>query len=190
MSFTRFHDDQCRVKKFLQEATDPGRYMLNQPGWGPKPCYMEDPQIRLQRWGANLREDCIGLENNLMGLNTKLTRDCVKESTPSSTSSYSEISYPTCSEATSESRTTDPVWKFRELEQAQWAILPLDPQENVCIPFQYNLNTRILEKDYFLASAPCCFNESGPSVNSSAFSNTNTHKGTVDCLRTNTCGQI
>lgn len=189
MSFTRFHDDQCRVKKSLQESTDPGRYMLNQPGWGAKPCYMEDPQIRLQKWGANLREDCISLENNLMGLNTKLNRDCISEAP--SQQCFSPISYPTCSEATSESRTTDPVWKFRELEQAQWAILPLDPQENVCIPFQYNLNTRILEKDYFLATAPCCFNESGSSVNSSAFSDTSRRqKGTVDCLRTNTCGQI
>ena len=36
-----------------------------------------------------------------------------------------------------------------------WAILPLNPQENTCKPFQNNLNTRILEKDYFVAEAPC-----------------------------------
>lgn len=188
MSFTRFHDDQCRVKKSLQESTDPGRYMLNQPGWGAKPCYFEDPQIRLQQWGANLHQDCINLESNLMGLNKTLTRDCVTED-PSFKSSE-PMSYPTCKETTSESRATDPVWKFRELEQAQWAILPLDPQENVCIPFQHNLNTRILEKDYFVATAPCCINESGPSVYSAPFSSTSNRKDSGNCMRTNTCGQL
>lgn len=188
MSFTRFHDDQCRVKKSLQESTGPGRYMLNQPGWGAKPCYFEDPHIRLQQWGANLLSDSISLENNLMGLNKTLTRDCVTKDPTYEGSS--PMCYPTCKETTSESRTTDPVWKFRELEQVQWSILPLDPQENVCIPFQHNLNTRILEKDYFLASAPCCINDNGPSVYSAPFSSTSNGKDSRNCMRTNTCGQL
>ena len=33
-------------------------------------------------------------------------------------------------------------------------ILPLNPQENVCFPFQNNLSTRIVEKDIFVAKAP------------------------------------
>ena len=32
MSFTRFHDDNCRIEKQLQELTGTGRYMLNTPG--------------------------------------------------------------------------------------------------------------------------------------------------------------
>ena len=31
----------------------------------------------------------------------------------------------------------------------RYDILFLNPQENVCIPFQNNLNTKLLEKDYF-----------------------------------------
>jgi len=41
-----------------------------------------------------------------------------------------------------------PAWTARDLEQVDWYILPLNPQENTCFPFQNNLNTRILEKDY------------------------------------------
>ena len=55
MSFTRFDYDECRTAKKLQELTGPGRYMLNTPGPGCNLCFYEDPQIRLQGWGANLR---------------------------------------------------------------------------------------------------------------------------------------
>ncbi len=51
MAFTRFNDDRCRVEKQLQESTDPGRYMLDVPGNGTRPCFMEDPFSRLDRWG-------------------------------------------------------------------------------------------------------------------------------------------
>ena len=54
MAFTRFNDDPCRIMKQLQESTDQGRYILNVPGNGDKPCYIDDPYIRLQGWGANL----------------------------------------------------------------------------------------------------------------------------------------
>ena len=48
----RFHDDPCRIKKQLQESTGPGRYMLNVPGNGPKPCFMEDHLFDFKN-GAN-----------------------------------------------------------------------------------------------------------------------------------------
>ena len=31
MSFTRFHDDPCRIQKQLQETTDVGKYILDVP---------------------------------------------------------------------------------------------------------------------------------------------------------------
>ena len=50
MSFTRFHDDKYRIKKQVEESIYAGDYFINAPG----PCvdlpYMEDPQIRLQKW--------------------------------------------------------------------------------------------------------------------------------------------
>jgi len=59
MSFTRFNDDPCRIKKQLQESTGTGRYMLNKPGWGANPCFMDDPYIRMEQWGANLQTNSI-----------------------------------------------------------------------------------------------------------------------------------
>ena len=76
MSFTRFHDDPCRVKKQLQESTDQGLYYLNVPGNGTNMPFIEDPHIRLQQWGANLRTNTIGVESDLMGLTRRLNEDC------------------------------------------------------------------------------------------------------------------
>ena len=78
MSFTRFYDDPCRIEKQLQESTGTGRYMLNVPGnMGDNPCYMEDPYIRAQKWGGNLRTNTINLESDLMGLSRNLNNDCI-----------------------------------------------------------------------------------------------------------------
>ena len=170
MSFTRFHDDPCRVEKMLQESTDPGRYMLNVPGNGSKPCFMEDPFLRLQKWGANLRTNPINLESDLRGLTRPLNRDCLgnDEYTSNAVTSNS-VQYPSCLPTTEQPRATDPAWTARDLEQVDWWTLPLDPQEHTCIPFQNNLSTRILEKDYFVAKAPCLPKNAAPALPSRPF---------------------
>jgi len=150
MANTRFFYDPCRTKKHLQQATGPGRYILNVPGNGADPCYIEDPQIIIQKWGANLRTNTINLESDLMGVNRKVSRDCLgKDNYQSYNVPNSPIEYPTCNNLfTEQSRAIMPAWTARDLEQVDWYTLPLNPQENTCFPFQNNLNTRILEKDY------------------------------------------
>ena len=68
MAFTRFKYDYCRTVKEQQQATDPGRWRLDVPGNGSSPCYIEDPHIRVQKWGANLRTNTIDLESDLLGV--------------------------------------------------------------------------------------------------------------------------
>ena len=77
MAFTRFNNDHSRTRKLLQESTGPGRYMIDVPGNGPNPCFMEDPFIRLQKWGANLQTDTINIESELLGINRRNCRDCI-----------------------------------------------------------------------------------------------------------------
>ena len=155
MSFTRFHDDPCRISKQLEESTGIGKYILNVPGNGSSPCFMEDPYFRMQKWGANLQTNTINLESDLRGLTRNANRDCLEENEYRLHKvSSSAVSYPSCNPITEQPRATHPAWMARDLEQVQWAILPLDPQENVCMPFQNNLDTRKLEKDYYVAKMP------------------------------------
>ena len=48
-----------------------------------------------------------------------------------------------------ETRTTDPVWKYRELPQQRYDFVFDNPQKHVFKEFTSNLNTRELEKDYY-----------------------------------------
>lgn len=153
MAFTRIHDDPCRIAKEVQESTGAGRYILNVPGNGDRPCYMEDPYIRLQGWGGNLRTNVVELENNLRGLNMPLSRDCINYKI-SAAKVGAPVEYPACAPFVEQPRATNPAWTARDLEQPHFYYLHLNPQENTCIPFQNNLSTRILEKDYWV-SKPC-----------------------------------
>ena len=61
------------------------------------------------------------------------------------------VNYPVCSNPlTDQSRATHPAWQYRALSQNHHYPLFLNPQENVCMQFNNNLNTRLLERDNFL----------------------------------------
>ena len=157
MAETRFNSDPCRISKKLQQMTDQGRYVMNMPGNGENPAYMADPQIIIQKWGANLRTNSINLESELLGVNRPLNKDCLgKDEYQRFDFKSRAIQYPVCSNLTTEqSRTIMPAWTARDLEQVDWYYPPLNPQENTCMPFQNNLSTRLLERDYFVAKVPC-----------------------------------
>ena len=159
MAFTRFHDDPCRVQKQLQQSTDPGRWVLNVPGNGDTPSYIANPQIRIQTWGGNLMTNSVNLESELRGVNRPLSKDCLgKDQYQRFNVPTTPIQYPTNKTLyTEESRTIMPAWTARDLEQVDWYYLPLNPQENTCFPFENNLSTRLLEKDYFVAKVPCVY---------------------------------
>ncbi len=165
MSFTRFNYDPCRTKKLLEESTGPGRYMLNKPGWGDKPCFFSDPQIRMQEWGTNLRRvpggAPIDINSDLLGITRPLSKDCSQKEFPFAGVVFSmKNEYPTCGkEFTSQSRATHPAFLYRDLEQSNRYPLFLNPQENVCMPFQNNLNTQLLERDNFTPKIPCPMNK-------------------------------
>ena len=161
MACTRFYYDPSRTKKQLQQATGPGRWILDTPGNGADPCYMEDPQIIIQKWGGNLRTNTINLESDLLGVNRQIGRDCLgKDNYKNYMVPNEPIKYPTCRTLyTEQSRAIAPAWMVRDKEQVDWYYPPLNPQENTCMSFSNNLNTRILEKDYFTPKRDCVINE-------------------------------
>ena len=81
MAFTRFRDDPIRITKELQQSTFSGRYALDAPGPGIQLPFLEDSQIRLQQWGANMWSDSTNLESEFRGLGRPLNHG-VKTSTP------------------------------------------------------------------------------------------------------------
>ena len=151
MASTRFRDDTARVEEQVRYSTFACGYMINAPGTGTQPAYLEDPHFRLQKWGANYMTNSVDLESSLKGIRP-LTRDClgVAEYTNFDTNSQ-PIQYPTNScMYIEQSRVIAPAWEIRDAEARQTDYEPLlDPQENVTRGFQHNVSTRILEKDTF-----------------------------------------
>jgi len=157
MAFTRFHDDPHRIKYGLQISTFSGRYALDTPGPGVNLPYMADPQMRIQQWGANLMTNSINLESDLRGLTRPLNRDLVDVNnyqTASVAGASFKNSYPIAGHFVDESRATHPAWTYRDLEQRRWETPFLNPQANVEKRFHDNIQTRILEKDYFVPVIP------------------------------------
>ena len=155
MSFTRFHDDPARIKKQLEESTFAGRYALNMPGPGDNLPFFEDPHIRLQQWGANMMTNAINLESDLRGMTRKLNRDNISGNDYKLSASGGQHNFYSVSESfVDETRASHPAWMYRDLEQKRWEEPFLNPQANIEKKFNDNIQTRILEKDYFVPSIP------------------------------------
>jgi len=147
MAFTRFKDDPARVNKYLEETTSIGKYHLNTPGNGLDNPYIDDTHIILQKWGANLQSNSLLVENELRNLNRPLSRD---------SNSYKQVDsqsyqFPVKNFNIDESRASLPAWTFRDKSVVRFDY-PLNGTQNnksMTIPFQNNLQSRILEKDFY-----------------------------------------
>ena len=161
MAFTRFHDDECRVQKALDESVYTGNYFLNTPGnVGVSPYLFNDPHIRQQLWGGNLSLNKTELESDLRGITRKLNRDIPRNNDYLEYSKnnllYNKKFTPVYhNEVTGQSRATNPAWTYREIDSFNSNVpnnfnyLHLDPQENICVPFPHNVQSRIVEKDMY-----------------------------------------
>ena len=158
MAFSRFHDDESRIIRQLQQQTDQERWYLDVPGTGDKPCFALDPQIIPQKWGGNLWTHSIDIQSSLLGIDKQLNRDCINQNQYKKQHVYaSPIDYPICDTflTTEQSRAIMPAWTARDLQQNHAYILLKNPQEYVEMRFDNNVSTRILEKDYFKRDTYC-----------------------------------
>jgi hypothetical protein len=190
MAFTRFHDDPCRITKQLQQQTDQGRWVIDVPGNGSKPCFALDPQIIPQKWGGNLWTHSIDIQSALLGIDKNLNRDIpntVNYLTNSSSNPYKKltvhaapISYPVCDAflTTDQSRAIMPAWTARDLQQNHAYILPNNPQEHTEMKFGNYISTRILEKDHFNRTFDCVpINDQRYTVPVTSFNKKGNHVG-------------
>lgn len=155
MAFTRFHDDPNRIKKQIMESSFSGRYMLNTPGQGTDLPFIEDPHIRLQHWGANLRNDTVNLESDLRGMTRRLNRDNQEMNQYQKQSNEPrQVSYKNAEPFVQETRASHPAWMYKDLEQTRWEAPFLNPSNGLEKDFQHNIQTRFLEKDNFIRKVP------------------------------------
>ena len=161
MSFTRFHDDPARIRRELEQSTNTGRYQLNVPGNGLNMPFQADPHLRLQGWGANLRTHTLDIENDLRCMCRPLNRDLLGENNYKTVApTTTAILYPNAQPFVEESRASHPAWIYRDLEHSRWENPIINPQALSAIEpaFNWNIQTRILEKDLFVPKIPVVSN--------------------------------
>jgi len=145
MAFTRFHDDSCRIEKQLQESTGSCRYILNTPGNGDSPYFMNDPFVRMEKWGANLRTNFVDIQSDLRGMSRYLHRDTQPYQEHVAHSERKQ--YPTKQPGTDQSRATHPPWMTKGLESTRWDMPFENPQARTELPFVANTSTRYEQKN-------------------------------------------
>ena len=151
--FSRFFDDEVRVRKQVEMASFQGRYFLDVPGWGAAPAVSVDAQVRLQRWGGNLRTNTTNVESDLYGMTRRANRDGVeandyaRHAAPSSA-----VDCPETAPFVEDSRATHPAWMYRSVAQDRWERPRLEPFMEK--GFEDNIQTRILAKDSFRPRVP------------------------------------
>lgn len=161
MSLTSFNNDPARIQKQLEQSTNTGRYQLNTPGNGINMPFQSDPQLRLQKWGANLRTNTIDIENDLRGVTRSINRDLLQVNDYKTAAPQTNVMlYPSSNPFIEESRASHPAWMYRDLEHPRWENPFINPQSKSATEqaFQWNIQTRILEKDNFKAKIPVVSN--------------------------------
>jgi hypothetical protein len=150
MAFTRFHDDPYRIQKQVEESVLVGHYYLDTPGPGLSLPFFEDPHIRLQKWGANLQDDTVYKESDFRGLTRPLNRDYLSVNQHQSHSHIdNRLQYSSMSPFVEESRASHPAWTYKDQDHTRWEAPWINPIANLDKGFHENIQTRILEKDYY-----------------------------------------
>jgi len=163
MNFT--HNDGRNVPEYINktereyhnQSIRSGMMSLTRPL--NTPTFMDDPYVRQQRWGNNIRVPAtmgfipngtpLEVENNLMRRDVKLSKYCSPQQYPNTRISTvsAAVSNTTRNPMTHQSRASHPAWMYRDVEQTRWEYPLLNPQENVAMRFSNNLSSRILAKN-------------------------------------------
>jgi len=157
MASTRISNDSSRIANSLRLHTNAGRYVLNVPGNGTKMPFQDDVFCRLQHFGANVQMNMLEIEDEFRGMNRKLV---TKDAGPAPNDTIPMIAkasllaekYGNVQPFTDQSRSSDPAWMYRslELQQPRWeTFLSENPQNHTEFGFEYNISTRMTEKDHF-----------------------------------------
>lgn len=149
--FTSFRNDPARIQKEMQISSFPGRYALDAPGPGIDMPMMDDAQVRMQTWGANRHNNFVNLESDLLGMTRKLSRDepAANDYTKHAVASQRVANFRVQDPFVLESRASHPAWMIRDQEHQRWEKPWLNPQAHFEKDFYDNIQTRILEKDYY-----------------------------------------
>lgn len=176
MSFTNLSYDDGAYIKYLSQTTGPGEYALGEPQIACDSCFPYAPTVRLQRSGDSINTNMglIDVDSELLNITRKKSKDpnmLYKPSCPNTACSSGEPcgqgvvgkctglkqglrygddklkNYKDCFFAREDTRLSNPSCNLRSTGWNRWEWLCQDPQERVEIPFDWNIDSKLMFKD-------------------------------------------
>ena len=156
MSFNNLKYDTCSYKQVLSESIGPCEYQLGTPFISCDDCFSKDPQLILQRNSVSVAKNIpqIDVDSELMNINRKLTGCSSKEFIPKfnekgeidntiETKHFDDCNIPT----RENTRLSNPAATLRGTGWNRWEWLCENPQKRSVVPFDLNINERLVVKD-------------------------------------------
>ena len=156
MSFNKLNYDTCSYKQALSESVGPCEYQLGMPFISCEDCFSKDPQLILQRMGASVAKNVpmVDVDSELLNINRKLSNCSSNEFIPKFDkngeidNTIESVHFKDCNIPTRENkRLSNPPATLRGTGWNRWEWLCENPQTRSLIPFDYNINNRLVTKD-------------------------------------------
>lgn len=168
MSFNRLNYDPEAYKQSMFQSKGPGKYRLTDNIYASEQCYTNNPNIRLQKQGNSIDKTklVIDIDSELHGLFKRNSKDynknyvsCCPNNVCNGNINSQYPNYLTdiqnCNMIVNEyTRLSNPSCNLRCKGWNRWEWLCLNPQNNIEIPFDYNISNRIIVKDNHRACIP------------------------------------
>lgn len=149
MSFSRLNYDDGTYKHILRESIGPGDYMLGTPRLDCNGCFFPAPDVRMGSFGAGVCEkEVIDVDSELMGL-TRKQSNCPSDKFLPKEKPFCEMkSVKDCYDlAREDTRLSNPPCTLRGTGWNRWEWLCQNPQDKALVPFDFNINNRLVVKD-------------------------------------------
>jgi hypothetical protein len=158
-SMTRYRHDVNKMVENNEISTGPGRYRLGVPNHFGNAVFVPDPTIRMQRWGAahDMSSTKTDVESDLLNIGRTGSRVACGQYTPAEGQKRQLTVMPEGEFPQTHARLVDPPCTLRGSGWNRWEWLCENPQENVMVPFEWNVDSRHAAKDVVheqLLSAP------------------------------------
>jgi hypothetical protein len=157
-SMNRRRYDGCKSNDDLRLTTGPGRYQLDVPTSYCDATFAPEPTVHQQKWGASMNADYTktDVESDLFNINRPTSRTVCNQYDPkknminaASVTNMKEMSFPQ-----THTRLVDPPCTGRSTGWNRWEWLCDNPQENVFMPFDNFITSRLQQKDQFRPCIP------------------------------------
>lgn len=150
MSFSRLNYDTCSYKYDLKQSVRVGDYNINTPTQDCQgECFYPNPYVRIDKSGGSVCEsNLIDVDSELLGLNVKATKCPNNKYIPKQTPFCKLKNMKDCDFlAAEDTKLSNPPCTLKGTGWNRWEWLCEDPQSFALMPFEREINNRIVVKD-------------------------------------------